>query len=561
MNILGLSCHYHDAAACVLKDGVVAAAAQEERFDRCKGSSAFPKHAVNACLQAAGLTIMDVDYAAFYEQPFLKFSRVLLDHVRSFPFSYPSFMREMPHWLGERLMLPILLKEELGFSKPCLFVKHHLSHAASAFLTSPFDQAAILTVDGVGETATTTWGAGQGPRIEIRQELSYPDSLGLLYTALTAYLGFAANREEGKVMALSDFGEPSLLGRLKEMVDVRPDGSFRLDHSYFGWSRGTSMCSQKFIAAFGPPRERGGPIEARHQDLAASLQALLEEILMNAARHIQKQTGLRDLCIGGGVGLNCAANDLLLREGPFDRIFVQPAAGDSGGALGAALQAHCGLLGGSRCFVMDHAYLGPEYTASQIRRVLRNAKAEAKELETPSLLAETAQRIAQGKVVGWFQGRMEFGPCALGHRSILADPRAPDMKDHLNAKVKHRESFRPYGASVLFEKLGDFFDRAQPSPFMLFASPVKADKRAVVPSAVHVDGTCRLQTVTAEANGIYYDLIRAFDELTGVPMVINTSFNDANEPIVLSPENAFACFARTKMDSLVMGNFLLDKPV
>lgn len=559
MHILGLSAFYHDSAACLSGDDGLLVAVQEERLDRVKGSAAFPARALDACLQSAGITLLDVDEIAFYEKPFLKFERVLFDHLRSFPLSYRAFRRSMPAWLGERLVLPLVLRDRLGWRKPVRFVPHHLAHAGSAFLVSPFDEAAILTVDGVGEWTTTAWGVGRGHRIEMRQEIRYPDSLGLLYTAVTTYLGFEANRGEGKVMALAGFGRPVHLDRLRRVAGLRPDGSFRLDPSYFRFHRGERMWSPRFEREFGPPRAPRTAIEPRHQEVAASLQALLEEALLAIVRHVHRQTGLTRLCMAGGVALNCAANGRLLDEGPFREIFVQPAAGDAGAALGAAaVLRHC-MHGRPREVVMHQACVGPGYPVTRMRRALAVRGLPAAELPREQLLARTADLLARGAVVGWFQGPMEFGPRALGHRSILADPRRPDMKDILNARVKHREPFRPYGASVLMEEVGDWFERDTPSPFMLFAVRVRPDKRDRIPSALHVDGTCRHQTVTAESDPLYHGLLQEFARRTGVPMIINTSFNDNNEPIVCTPEDAVACFLKNDLDALVMGPFLVEK--
>ena len=559
MNILGISAFYHDSSACLVRDGQVLAAVQEERLDRVKASAAFPARAIDACLKVGDISILDVDHVVFYEKPFVKFERVLIDHARSFPFSLPQFLRTMPAWLGERLTLPLKLKADLGYPGQALFVPHHLAHAASAFLPSPFDEAAILTVDGVGEWATTTWGVGRDNRIEIREELRYPDSLGLLYTTLTTFLGYEANRGEGKVMALGDYGRPSSLDALRRLIDPQPDGSFRLDPRYFTFGHGRTMFSRRFVREFGPPREPGSTLEARHYDLAASLQALLEERLLAITRHIAEVTGLTRLCLAGGVGLNCVANSRIRAETPFGELFVQPAAGDAGTALGAALYDWCGLQGQPRRHVLTHAFLGPEYPAARVRRAVANRGVTARELPGPELLTEVARRLADGQVVGWFEGRMEFGPRALGHRSILADPRRPEMKDLLNAKVKHREGFRPYGASVLRERLAEWFAPDMDSPYMLFALQAHPEARERVPAAVHVDGTCRLQTLTAEANGRYYELVREFERQTGVPMVINTSFNDNNEPVVCTPDDALACFLKTQMDALVLGDLLVLK--
>lgn len=559
MVILGISCFYHDSAACLLRDGEVVSAAQEERFDRVKGSAAFPTRAINACLQAADLTCLDVDYVAFYEKPFLKFSRVMVDHARAFPFSFPGFLRTMPAWLSERLVLPLKLKKDLGYENPTLFIRHHLAHAASSFLVSPFEEAAILTVDGVGELATTTCGSGRGNRIEINREITYPDSLGLLYTAITTWLGFEANRGEGKVMALAGFGEPTLLERFRDMVAVAPDGSYRLEPSWFHFSRGRTMFSRRFIRAFGPARQPGDEIEDRHRDMAASLQNLLETTLLTLARTEAERTGLRDLCLAGGVALNCTANSRILEETPFESVFIQPAAGDAGTALGAACYVNCCVQDQPRDFRMKHAFLGPEFPARHIRRLLTNRGARFEELGREALVEQVARRIADGEIVGWFQGPMEFGPRALGNRSILADPRNPDTKDILNARVKHREPFRPFGASIPAEDVADYFEGGEASPFMLLAPRVRPGKKHLIPSALHVDGTCRIQAVTARDNGIYHDLIREFGRITGVPLVINTSFNDNNEPIVCTPEDAWDCFARTGMDCLVMGDFVVEE--
>jgi carbamoyltransferase len=559
MNILGLTAWFHDSSACLVRDGVVVSAAQEERFDRQKGSAAFPARAIDACLQAGGITMLDVDHVVFYEKPFLKFERVLIDHARAFPSSFPHFLRSMPAWLGERLVLPLKLKADLAFGGSTLFVKHHLAHAASAFLASPCEEAAVLTVDGVGEWASTTWGVGRGNRLEIQGEVRYPHSLGLVYTALTTYLGFEANRGEGKVMALGDYGQPAYLDELRKIVTLCKDGSYRLEPGWFTFSNARSMFSRRFVKRFGPPRLPGTRLEARHYDLAASLQALLEEALLGLARHVAARTGLKNLCLAGGVGLNCVANSRVLTEAPFERLWVQPAAGDSGTALGAALYAWCGLLGQPRRFVMRDAYLGPAYALTRIQRAVAAARLQGRRMEQPALLEHVARRLAQGRIVGWFEGRMEFGPRALGHRSVLADPRQPGMKDLLNSQVKHREGFRPYGASVLREELGQWFQPDMDSPYMLFALKARPEKVPLVPAAVHVDGTCRLQTVTRAEHGRFHGLIEEFHRITGVPMLINTSFNDDNEPIVCTPEDALACFRRTGLDTLVLEDLVLDR--
>ncbi len=559
MNILGLSCHYHDSAAALVKDGRVVAAAQEERFDREKNSSAFPYHAINYCLQAGNLTVYDVDYVAFYEKPFLKFQRVILNHIKSYPFSYKNFREVIPHWLGERLVIPLILEKELGYEGKVLFIKHHMAHAASAFLASPFDEAAIITSDGIGEWASMAIGSGSGSDVRIDRELRYPDSLGLLYSAITNYLGFEANRAEGKVMALADYGEPTYLDKFGEIVTTRPDGSFRLDSSYFGFNKGSRMFSRKFAKTFGEPREPGAEIEQKHFDMAATLQRVVEEIIIATAKGLRDRTGTDDLCTAGGTFLNCVANSRVLKEAGFSRIFIQPAAGDSGGALGAALYAYHSLLGHPRSYVMRDAYLGPEFSVDEIRRFLTGNHVQFRELKDGELARYAAEKIAEDRIVGWFQGRMEWGPRALGNRSILANPCSPGMKDFLNKEVKHREWFRPYGVNILLEETTDYFDLDHPSPFMLLVGNALEARKERIPSALHVNGTSRIQTITKEDNGLFYDLVREFEKITGVPMVINTSFNDRGEPIVCTPENAFACFSKTKIDCLVLGNFVIEK--
>jgi carbamoyltransferase len=559
MNILGISCHYHDAAAALICDGKVVAAAQEERFNRQKHSPVFPIQSINYCLQSQGLTCYDIDHVVFYEKPFLKFERVMLGHLRSYPLSLPNFLATLPHWLEERLSIPISVRRELSFKGRVLFTKHHLSHAASAFLPSPFVDAAILTVDGVGEWATTTWGKGAGNAIEIINELHYPNSLGLLYSAITAYLGFEANSAEGKVMALSDFGEPTYLDEFHRMVDLRADGSFEIDSSFFGFNRGRRMVSRAFIRRFGPQRKAAAELEQRHRDMAASLQAFIEEAMLTMARHAHTQTGMKHLCMAGGVCLNCVANTRILKETPFEKVFIQPAAGDAGGALGAAAFVAHSLFDQPRNYVMETAYLGPDYESARIHRMLCARQATFTELEVDEQAIEAARQIAAGRVVGWFQGRMEFGPRALGNRSILADPRNPGMKDHLNAGIKHREPFRPFGVIILEEEAGDWFDLNAPSPFMLLVANAKEEKKTLIPSALHVDGTSRLQTVNRSQNPLLWQLLKEFYHLTGVPMIINTSFNDNQEPLVGTPEDAYACFTRTGIDSLIIGPYMVRK--
>ncbi|MDP7420280.1 MAG: carbamoyltransferase [bacterium] len=559
MNILGISCYYHDSAACLIQDGQVVSAAQEERFNLDKNSPVFPINAINYCLQAGGITVYDVDYIAFYEKPFLKFARVIVNHLRSWPFSIKNFLDTVPPWLEERLIFPLKVKKELGYEGDVLFVKHHLSHAASTFLVSPFEEAAILTVDGVGEWATTSYGTGRGTEIELIKVIHYPDSLGLVYAALTTHLGFAALRGEGKVMGLAPYGTPNYLDRFHEMVEVKPDGSFKLDQSYFGFNQGARMFSRKLVKLFGKPREPETELNERHYDIAASLQKFTEDVLVAMARHIHQETGLEKLCLAGGVFLNCVANTQILEQTPFNEIFIQPAAGDAGGAVGAAAYVYHTLLKNPRSSILTGAYLGPEYTASQIKRALLAHRLEGKNMPEEELLPFVAAQIAEGKIVGWFQGRLEFGPRALGNRSILADPRNPDMKDTLNYRVKHREPFRPYAPSVLEERAEEFFELPGSSPFMLQAPRVVPGKETVVPAITHVDNTARVQTVNRDANPRYWKLIKAFEENTGIPLVLNTSFNLRGEPIVCSPEEAISTFERTEMDLLVLGDFVVAK--
>ncbi|RME21362.1 MAG: hypothetical protein D6798_18290 [Deltaproteobacteria bacterium] len=558
MIVLGISCYYHDGSAAIIRDGEIVAAAQEERFDREKYSPAFPIQAINFCLQQAGVTIYDVDEVAFYEKMYLKFERTIISHLIGWPFTFRNFLDTMPLWLKDRLAVSFAVEDELSFKKPVRYIKHHLSHAASAFLVSPFEEAAIMTVDGVGEYACATWGSGHGTRIDIRQEMHYPHSLGLLYSIFTAFLGFRVFTGEGKVMALAEFGEPDYLDKFRQIIDLRPDGSFRLDTRYFSFNKGETMHNKRFEELFGPPRPPGPDFTDRHYAIAASLQRMTEEIVLTMARHVHEQTGLNKLCLAGGVSLNVTANSRIREEGPFDDLFIQPAAGDAGAALGAASYVYHALSGRPRGPVMHSAALGPEYKDRAIEVLLRNSGARYRRLERDELLAETARRIADNQVVGWFQGRSEFGPRALGNRSILANPANPDMKDHLNRVVKHREPFRPFGASVLRERVGDYFEFDGDSPFMLLVARIRPDKLGSIPAVTHVNHTSRIQTVTPEHNGIYYDLIAEYYRQTGMPMVLNTSFNK-KEPIVNTPDEALACFNDSGMDCLVMNQFLVER--
>jgi carbamoyltransferase len=559
VTVLGISCYYHDSAAALIRDGEVIAAVQEERFDRARYSPAFPLQSVNYCLQQAGITILDVDEVAFYEKMYLKFQRTVIGHLCGYPFTLRNFMDTMPLWLKDRLAVSYEVEEQLTYKKPVLHVKHHLSHAGAAFLVSPFERAAILTVDGVGEYATAAWGVGNGTDIEVRKELQYPHSIGLLYSIVTAFLGFRVFTGEGKVMALAEFGAPTYMEHFEKLVHIAPDGSFRLDTSYFSYNRGEKMHNQKFEALFGAARDFGAPLEQRHKDIACSLQRTTEEVVLRMARHLHAATGEKKLCLAGGVSLNVTANTRIRNETPFEEVFIQPAAGDAGSALGAAAVVYHSMLGHPRTQVMHSCALGPSYLARKIDVALRNAKANFRKLEQAELIEEVAGRLAEGQIVGWFSGRMEYGPRALGNRSILADPSRPGMKDEINARIKNRESFRPFGASILADQVGEWFDFQGESPFMLLVADVLAEKRSAIPAVIHCNGTSRIQTVTEEHNGRYHDLITRFFEKTGVPMLLNTSLNK-QEPIVNTPDEAYATFVRTGMDCLVIDDYLVERP-
>jgi len=559
VNVLGISAFYHDSAACLMRDGRVIAAAQEERFTREKHDAGFPVHAIRYCLEAGRLLVDDLDAIGFYEKPFIKFKRLLFSHVASFPRSWRAFLRAMPSWLHQKLVIPSLIREELQYDGPVYMIEHHLSHAASAFLVSPFSEAALLTVDGVGEWATASFGRGSGSEIDLFREIRFPHSLGLLYTAFTGYLGFKVNSAEYKVMGLAPYGVPRFERQVRELIDVADDGSFRLDMRYFAYHYGLEMTNERFHRLFdGPPREPEGPLEQRHRDIAASIQCVTEDVMLRMARHLHRETALPDLCLAGGVALNCVANGRILREGPYRRLFIQPAAGDAGGALGVAafLQHH--LFQVPRQHVMRDAFLGPEYGRDEIRALLRVKGAVFEELEEEPLLTATARAIADQQVVGWFQGRMEFGPRALGARSILADARNPENRDRVNLKIKFRESFRPFAPAVCLERAPEFFELEEESPFMLLVARAREGQRTL-PATTHVDGSARVQTVSAETSPLFHRLLSAFERLTGTPVLINTSFNVRGEPIVCSPADALRCFHDTDMDVLVMDHFVLYK--
>jgi carbamoyltransferase len=559
VTVLGISCYYHDSSAVIIRDGEVVAAAQEERFDRERYSPVFPIQAINFCLQQAGITIYDVDEVAFYEKMYLKFQRTILSHLIGYPSTFRNFVDTMPLWLKDRLAVSFAIEDELSFKKRVRYIKHHLSHASSAFLVSPFERAAILTIDGVGEYACATWGTGADTLIDVQKELHYPHSVGLLYSIFTAFLGFRVFTGEGKVMALAEYGEPEYLDQMRQVVDLKPDGSFRLDPRYFSFNRGEKMHSPAFEDLFGPARQPGEPLTDRHHALAASLQRMTEDIVLAMARHVHAQTGERYLCMAGGVCLNVTANSRIREETPFEDIFIQPAAGDAGAALGAAAYVHHVVQGNPRKQPMTSCALGPSFKNRAVEILLKNARLPYRKLERQELVTAAAQRIAQDQVVGWFQGRAEFGPRALGNRSILANPASPTIKDHINKVIKGRESFRPFGASVQQERVGEYFEFEGESPYMLLVAKVRAERLGAIPAVTHVNDTSRIQTVNREHDPLYWELIEAFRTQTGLPMVLNTSFN-RDEPIVNSPAEALACFTGSGMDCLVINDFLVDRP-
>ena len=577
MNILGLSCWYHDAAACLLVNGRIAAAAQEERFTRKKHDASFPKHATAWCLEHAGLKAADLDAVAFYDKPFLKFERLLETYLTYAPRGLSSFLKAMPVWLKRSLWIPDLIRKELGYEGQLLFPEHHESHAASAFYPSPFKHSAIITTDGVGEWTTTSWGTGSGSSMELKAELHFPHSLGLFYSAVTGFCGFRVNSGEYKLMGLAPYGEPRYVQTmLDELVDLKSDGSFRLNMRYFAWPWKLRMTARPFDRLFGgPAREPESVLTKREMDLARSAQVVIEQVVLKIARHVRRETGERHLCMAGGVALNCVANGKLERERIFDRLWVQPAAGDAGGALGAALVALHGHAKVPRTVMqpdaMEGALLGPVYSDAVIRKVLEEAAVPFKEVGYAALCGYVAGLLADRQVVGWFQGRMEYGPRALGSRSILADPRSADMQSHVNQKIKFRESFRPFAPIVCADKAQDWFNLNGESPYMLLTCDVHgADVtgeglarlrsiRSPLAAVTHVDGSARVQTVDSETHPMIYRLLQAFEAQTGCPVLINTSFNVRGEPIVCSPQEALVCFLSTHMDVLVIGPFVLLK--
>jgi carbamoyltransferase len=595
MYILGISAYYHDSAACLVSDGKILAAAQEERFTRIKHDLAFPNHAISYCLTAAGIKPNQVDYVVFYDKPFLKFERLLETYLAFAPRGFGSFISSMPAWLKDKLfqkrLITDALKElwgkDLELKDRLLFSEHHLSHAASAFFPSPFDSAAVLTMDGVGEWTTTSVAIGQGNQLSMVKEIHFPHSLGLLYSAMTYYIGFKVNSGEYKVMGLAPYGKPVYADLIKKhLIDIKEDGSFALDMSYFNYCTGLTMTNEKFDRLFGaPPRQSESELKQREMDLAASVQAVTEEVVFKLARDIAKSTGERNLCLAGGVALNCVANGKLLRQKIFDNIWIQPAAGDAGGSIGAALATQHIMLNQPRVVdknsfdSMNGSYLGPEFSHDQIEKDLDNLGAVYTSFSATDVVVKTAQALADGKAVGWMNGRMEFGPRSLGCRSILADPRSPNMQKLLNLKVKYRESFRPFAPSILREDVFEWFDLDSDSPYMLLVAEVAKSKqramseeeealfgieklntlRSSIPSVTHVDYSARVQTVDEKTNPRYHQLIKQFKELTGCPVLVNTSFNVRGEPIVCSPADAFRCFMGTGLDILVIGNSFLEK--
>jgi carbamoyltransferase len=559
--VLGVSAFYHDSAAALLRDGQVVAACQEERLSRKKHDSDFPMKAIRYVLREAGIGVEDLDAVGFYDKPLLKFERMLSTYVATFPRSFNSFRKAIPIWLHEKLWVPSIIRKELKpYKGPIYFAEHHMSHAASTFLVSPFDEAAILTVDGVGEWATSSFGKGKGGEIELFKEIRFPHSLGLLYSAFTYYLGFKVNSAEYKVMGLAPYGKPVHFDRImSEMIHLNDDGSFKLDMKYFSYDYGLRMTNERFDDFFGgPPRKAESWMSEREFDIAASVQKVCEEVVLKMVRYIHQETGLTNLCMAGGVALNCVANGRIIRETPMKNLFVQPAAGDAGGAVGVAHWIYNTLEKQPRGPAWSQAYLGPEYKDEEIREYLDGHKAPYKTHSDRELVQRTAKLLSEGNVIGWFQGRMEFGPRALGGRSILADPRDPKMRDTLNMKIKFREGFRPFAPSVLADKNAEWFEIDCDSPYMLLVAQVRPDKR-VIPAVTHVDGSARIQSVTRESSPLYYALIEEFDKITGVPIIINTSFNVRSEPIVCSPHDAYLCFMRTNMDYLVLGHQILDK--
>ncbi len=587
MDILGISAFYHDSAACLVRDGEVIAAAQEERFTRKKHDFNFPENAIKYCLEEGGISGENLDYITFYDKPFIKFERLLQTYLTYAPFGLKSFIMAMPLWLKKKLWIKDYIASELNFKGKILFPEHHESHAASAFYPSPFDEAAILTIDGVGEWTTSSYGVGKNNEIDLWADLHFPHSLGLLYSAFTYFTGFKVNSGEYKLMGLAPYGEPKYVDQiLDNLIDLKEDGSFKMNMKYFNYCAGLTMTNNRFANLFGgPARKPESKITQREMDIAMSIQKVTEDIMIRMARHLYKETGMKNLVLAGGVALNCVANGKILREGPFENIWIQPAAGDAGGALGAALFTWHQYLGKERKLsngrdLQKGSYYGPEYSNEEIEKYLKKENIPFEKLSDMELTETVADLLANENVVGWFQGRMEFGPRALGGRSIIGDARSSKMQSIMNLKIKFRESFRPFAPSILSENVSDYFEMDTESPYMLLVAPVKEelcfdnsqdghknydglDKlkvvRSEIPAVTHVDYSARVQTVNEMDNPIYYKMIKAFYKKTNCPVIINTSFNVRGEPIVCNPEHAFLCFMRTNMDYLVLNNFLLNK--
>ncbi|NQT26010.1 carbamoyltransferase [candidate division KSB1 bacterium] len=587
MNILGISAFYHDSAACLVQDGLIRAAAQEERFTRKKHDFNFPINAINSCLKQGGLTARKLDHVIFYDKPFLKFERILETYVQYAPIGIGSFIKAMPLWIKQKLWTQSNIQDALeDYKGKILFAPHHQSHAASAFYPSPFEEAAIITTDGVGEWTTTSMGFGRSNQIDLLKEIHFPHSLGMLYSAFTYYTGFKVNSGEYKVMGLAPYGEPKYAQLILDyLIDLKEDGSFRLNMDYFNFAAGLTMTNRKFHKLFGgPPRKSETLLAQKEMDLARSVQEVTEMALLRMARHAKAETGAKHLCLAGGVALNCVANGIILRENIFEDIWMQPAAGDAGGALGAALAVWYDYLGNKRTVtkgsdVQQGSYLGPEYQEKEITSFLNNHQIPNRKMESSNMMDDLADLIANENVIGWFQGRMEFGPRALGGRSILGDARSTKMQKKMNLKIKYRESFRPFAPSVLDEHVSDYFEIDRQSPYMMLVAPVKKERqrqmsdeeinlfgidklnvlRSDIPAITHVDYSARIQTVHKKTNPLYWQLIHTFYKKTGCPVVVNTSFNVRGEPIVCTPLDAYKCFMRTEMDYLVLGPYLLDK--
>ncbi len=557
MYILGISCFYHDSSACLIKDGIVVAAVQEERLNRVKASSSFPIKSINYCLSVENITIDDIEKIVFYEKPYLKFERFILDHLKYYPFSFQNFYKAIPNWLNERLVLPILLKERFGYDRGVVYIPHHLSHAGSSFFSSNFEKAAIITIDGVGEWATTTIGVGEKNKIKILKEINYPNSLGLLYSSITTFLGFSANTGEGKVMAYASYGKPTFIEQFKKIIEIKLDGSFILNKKYFNFGVGNRMYTSALIKLFGQPRKNKD--NQKYFDIAATLQFVLEDVVLKIAKEAYRLTKCKNICLAGGVFLNCVVNSKILKETQFEDVFIQPASGDAGGSLGAALTYYYQYLNNSRKESFKNAYLGPSFSEYEILKSLRKNNLKFKKINDEKMQEFIIKKVADNKIIGIFKNKMEFGPRALGNRSILASVTNKKIKDYLNTEVKHREWFRPYGIIILKEEQQKYFDLKLDSPYMLLVGNVNKKLKNKIPSALHVDDTSRIQTITKKNNSFLHELLKKNKQKNGVGIMINTSFNDNNEPIVCTPNDAIKSFLNMKIDYLVMDNFLIKK--